>query len=54
MKEIKAADLHRKWMKADPAYRKEFAALEDEFALAALTIDARLKLRISFVRARAR
>jgi ribosome-binding protein aMBF1 (putative translation factor) len=47
MREIKAAELHRKWMKGDPAYRKEFAALEDEFALAAAMIDARAKAGLS-------
>lgn len=33
-------DLHRKWLK-EPAYRKEYDALEEEFALA----DAMLKAR---------
>lgn len=47
MKEIKAADLHRKWMKDDPAYRKEFEALEGEFALAAAMINARAKAGLS-------
>ncbi len=28
----KLTDLHKKWMK-DPAYRKEYDALEEEFAL---------------------
>lgn len=33
-------DLHKRWLK-DPAYRKEYDALEEEFALA----DAMLKAR---------
>jgi ribosome-binding protein aMBF1 (putative translation factor) len=40
MKEIKASALHKKWMR-DPAYRKEFNALEDEYSLAAAMIEAR-------------
>lgn len=40
-KEIRAADLHRKWMKDDPEYVREYAALEDEFALAGAMIEAR-------------
>lgn len=39
-KEILASDLHRKWMK-DRAYRREFAALEEEFSLASAMIAAR-------------
>jgi len=41
MKEVRARDLHRKWMRDDPQYRQEFAALEDEFALAAAMIKVR-------------
>jgi ribosome-binding protein aMBF1 (putative translation factor) len=41
-KVIRASDLHRKWMK-DPAYRREFAALEEEFSLASAMIDARAR-----------
>jgi ribosome-binding protein aMBF1 (putative translation factor) len=41
MKTIRAADLHRKWMKTDPEYAREFAALKDEYALAAALIEAR-------------
>ena len=41
MKEIRASDLHRKWMKNDPAYRREYEALEEEFALAAAMVEAR-------------
>lgn len=36
----KMRDLHAKWMK-DPAYRKEYDALEEEFALARAMIEAR-------------
>ncbi|MFM2126330.1 MAG: hypothetical protein RL328_2781 [Acidobacteriota bacterium] len=32
MKRIKADDLHKKWMK-NPEYRREYEALEEEFAL---------------------
>jgi ribosome-binding protein aMBF1 (putative translation factor) len=39
--EIRAADLHEKWMKDDPEYAREYAALEDEFTLAATLIEAR-------------
>lgn len=38
MKKISA--LHKKWMK-DPDYRKEYVALEEEFALASAMIAAR-------------
>ena len=33
-------DLHTRWLN-DPAYRKEYDALEGEFALASALIDAR-------------
>jgi ribosome-binding protein aMBF1 (putative translation factor) len=33
-------DMHKKWMK-EPAYRRAYDALEEEFALAAAVIDAR-------------
>jgi transcriptional regulator with XRE-family HTH domain len=36
----KISDLHKKWMK-DPCYRKEYDALEEEFALASALIEAR-------------
>jgi ribosome-binding protein aMBF1 (putative translation factor) len=36
----KLTDLHKKWMK-DPAYRREYEALEEEFALASAIIEAR-------------
>ncbi len=35
-------DLKSKWM-ADPEFRAEYEALEDEFTLAAALIDARMK-----------
>jgi hypothetical protein len=41
MKEIRAAELHRKWMKTDPDYAREFAALAGEYALASAMIEAR-------------
>jgi transcriptional regulator with XRE-family HTH domain len=36
----KLSNLHKKWMK-DPEYRREYEALEEEFALASAIIDAR-------------
>jgi transcriptional regulator with XRE-family HTH domain len=39
-------DLHRKWMK-DPAYRKEYDALEEEFALAMEVAKARSRAGLS-------
>ncbi len=39
-------DLHRKWMK-DPEYRKEYDALEGEFALAAEVAKARSRAGLS-------
>lgn len=36
----KIKDLHKKWLR-DPEYRKEYDALEDEFALASALIAAR-------------
>ena len=39
-------DLHRKWMK-DPEYRKEYDALEPEFALAAEVAKARGRAGLS-------
>ena len=43
MKEIRARDLHRRWMKSDPAYAREFKALAGEFALASALIEARAR-----------
>jgi transcriptional regulator with XRE-family HTH domain len=34
------SDLHKKWMD-DPEYRREYEALEEEFALASAMIEAR-------------
>ena len=42
----KIKDLHSKWMK-DPAYRKEYDALEEEFALAAAVAKARRRAGLS-------
>jgi hypothetical protein len=38
----KISDLHKKWMK-DPEYRKEYAALEEEFAELAAQAKARMR-----------
>lgn len=43
---IKFNTLHKKWMK-DPAYRKEYDALEEEFALAAEVAKARNRAGLS-------
>lgn len=43
---IKFDDAHKKWMK-DPAYRKEYDALEGEFALIAEVAKARLRAGLS-------
>jgi transcriptional regulator with XRE-family HTH domain len=42
----KISDLHKKWMK-DPEYRKEYDALEEEFALAAEVAKARSRAGLS-------
>ena len=42
----RVADLHKHWMK-DAKYRKEYAALEKEFALAAAVIEARNRAGLS-------
>ena len=42
----KLSDLHKKWMK-DPAYRKEYDALEEEFALMAAVATARARSGLS-------
>ena len=41
MSEIRASDLHKKWMKRDPEYAREYNALEEEFNLASTMIAAR-------------
>jgi ribosome-binding protein aMBF1 (putative translation factor) len=43
---IKIRDLHKKWMK-DPGYRKEYEALEEEFALIAAVAKARQRSGLS-------
>ncbi|MBI3709635.1 MAG: helix-turn-helix domain-containing protein [Proteobacteria bacterium] len=47
MKEIRAAELHRKWMKTDPDYAREFVALAAEYALASAMIEARSRAGIT-------
>lgn len=42
----KLRDLHKRWMK-NPRYRKEYEALEEEFALAAEVAKARMRARLS-------
>ena len=42
----KIGDLHKKWMK-DPAYRKEYDALEEEFALILAVAKARRRAGLS-------
>jgi len=42
MRLVRAADLHKKWMK-DPAYRREYEALEGEFALVGAMMEARAR-----------
>jgi len=43
---IKISALHKKWMK-DAEYRKEYDALEEEFALAAAVAKARIRAGLS-------
>lgn len=43
---MKFSTLHKKWMK-DPEYRKEYDALEEEFALIAAVAKARLRSGLS-------
>jgi ribosome-binding protein aMBF1 (putative translation factor) len=43
MKQIRASDLHRKWMKSDPQYGRDYKALESEFSLASAMIAARAR-----------
>jgi ribosome-binding protein aMBF1 (putative translation factor) len=42
MRLIRATDLHKKWLK-DPAYRREYEALEGEFALVGAMMEARAR-----------
>ena len=41
MKQVDARALHERWIKGDPAYRREHAALETEFALVEAMVRAR-------------
>jgi ribosome-binding protein aMBF1 (putative translation factor) len=41
MNEIRASDLHKKWLKRDPEYARAYDALEEEFNLASAMIAAR-------------
>lgn len=43
---ISVQDMHREWMK-DPAYVKEYDALEEEFALAEALIGARARAELT-------
>ncbi len=43
---IKFDDLHKRWMK-EPAYRKAYEALEDEFSLMAEVAKARMRAGLS-------
>jgi ribosome-binding protein aMBF1 (putative translation factor) len=42
MSRIRVDDLHKKWMK-DSKYRREYAALSEEFSLVAALIEARTR-----------
>lgn len=42
----KIKELHKKWLK-DPEYRREYDALEDEYALAAEVAQARIRSGLS-------
>ncbi len=42
----KVGTLHRKWMKS-PAYRAEYETLDEEFQLARLLIEARMRAGLS-------
>jgi len=42
MSRIRVDDLHKKWMK-DSKYRREYAALEEEFSLVGAMIEARTR-----------
>jgi ribosome-binding protein aMBF1 (putative translation factor) len=46
MSEVRISTLAKKWMK-DPAFRREYEALEEEFALASAMIDARARARLT-------
>ena len=53
VKEIRARSLHDKWLRTDPAYRREYQALEGEFALIEAMIQARADARLTSGTARA-
>lgn len=44
---IKARDIHKKEMAADPAYRAAYEALEEEFALVRSMLQARARAALS-------
>ena len=46
MRLIRVTDLHKKWMK-DPAYRREYEALEGEFALVGAMMEARARAKLT-------
>jgi ribosome-binding protein aMBF1 (putative translation factor) len=43
MSGIRVSDLHKKWMKNDPEYARQYGALEGEFGLASAMIAARTR-----------
>jgi ribosome-binding protein aMBF1 (putative translation factor) len=45
--EIRSRALHDRWMQTDPAYRREYQALEPEFALIEAMIKARAHARLT-------
>jgi len=47
VKEMRARALHDRWMRTDPAYRREYVALEPEFALVEAMIAARAYARLT-------
>jgi len=46
MKRIRVDDLAKEWMK-DPAFRREYDALEEEFALATALLSARSRAKLT-------
>lgn len=44
---IKASDIHAKDYAADPAYRKDYDDLEEEYTLISTLIEARTRARLS-------
>ena len=47
MKTIKASDIHAKRMADDPAYMDAYEALDEEFALVSVLINARMRARLT-------